>query len=690
MISGSTSTRNPVTTDLERYNGRERPADYVSICNNFGDSYPNGTAHGVQKDAIQNSMDARKGRKPAVVEMALITTDRGRFFTIMDANTTGLTGDVKCAAEYEDKLAFDDHWARFEGFAFTKDDPNAIGARGQGKFIFLHASTDYSMYYDTLRDDRVYRVGATRATRTGCPIYPDVGEDPWEGTRGAGILKDATGLTPIDHVGTRIVVIRPKEELCEALANGEFFRAIQETWFRAVEKNHVLIRLRVGSDAQEVSLPAPYPLPTADSRDHKVWRLGKDFTDNEIRLGGGETYHVKNFHAVYLNRATVPEDLRGLAIIHNEMKICTLPMNMAPPHVRERVTGFIEFDRDLDRELRKGQNQHPNHYDLKWRRRIPHAIRDYVNAQLGAFGRAKLGLGVDPREQKRRRRSNAEDWAMRQLMRHARDLDLFGAKGPRPPRPDVPPAPPKPIGVAIHNFSYPDPDLAPRVNWGQTFAELKVTAYNRTEMRRDIALTFAVLRRDSAVYTLVDRHKSALTPKDELTLGPFDIIVDQQRFSEPGEYRLKASLFDRNTGDLIDKVIRRFWVEKDPPLRRAFELDGLPSFPPPDQRREWKTGGSINNSAIVYYNTSHPAYRLVEDDEEKLGDYLLDVALQGAIQFVLARPNQQDGSPDFHPLDACKILGANQAGDREEVPSRAYDEIAHYLSEVRWRVLEAE
>jgi len=291
---------------LERYNGRERPANYVSICDNFADSYPNGTAHGVQKDAIQNSMDARKGRKPALVEMGLIASDKGRLFTITDANTTGLTGDVKYVADYEENLAVDDHWARFEAFAFTKDDADAIGARGQGKFIFLHASADYKMYYDSLRDDGVYRVGATHATRTGCPIFPGVGEDPWEGTRGAGILKEATGLSRIDHVGTRIVVVRPNEELCEALANGEFFRAIQETWFRAIQKNHAVIRLRVGSDAQEVSLPAPYPLPTADSRDHKVWRLGKEFTDNEIRLGGGETYRVKNFHAVYLNRATIP------------------------------------------------------------------------------------------------------------------------------------------------------------------------------------------------------------------------------------------------------------------------------------------------------------------------------------------------------------------------------------------------
>ena len=35
--------------------GRERQVNYINICHNLVDTYPYGLAHGLQKDAIQNS-----------------------------------------------------------------------------------------------------------------------------------------------------------------------------------------------------------------------------------------------------------------------------------------------------------------------------------------------------------------------------------------------------------------------------------------------------------------------------------------------------------------------------------------------------------------------------------------------------------------------------------------------------------
>lgn len=115
------------------------------------------------------------------MKFALIENGFGRFFTMTDSDTCGLTGPVLDLKDYEQDLPENYHWARFESFAFTKTSPDAIGARGQGKFIFLCASKLYTMYYDSLRDDGVYRLGATQATRTDCPILPK-GES-WDGER---------------------------------------------------------------------------------------------------------------------------------------------------------------------------------------------------------------------------------------------------------------------------------------------------------------------------------------------------------------------------------------------------------------------------------------------------------------------------------------------------------------------------
>ena len=418
--------------------------------------------------------------------------------------------------------------------------------------------------------------------------------------------------------------------------------------------------------------------------------LGKDFDDDEIRIATGDRHKIKRFHAIYLNKGTIPEDLQGIAIIQNGMKIVALPANTFPPHVRERVTGFIEFDRAVERELRKGENQDPNHYDLRWRRRLPHAIKEYVNAQLDAFGKAKLGLGSDSREIKSRRRSNAEEWAMRQLQKFASDLDLFGTKGRVRPPPSPPPPPPaKSVGVSINNFAFPDPEIAPRIDWGLCFAKIGVTAYNRTDESRSVALTFSVLHGDRVILALINRERFELDPKDERSFAPFDILIDEKTFTEAGEYRLTVTLADQKTGDKIDHVSRRFWVQADPPFRKPFELTPADGFPEPYEHRQWLTTGSINNSAELLYNTKHPAYQLAEDEgEDDQGDYLFNIALDGAIQFILSRPNSEDGTADLHPLETDKILGLAKRRDPDEIPNAAHQEIQRFISEVRWRRFE--
>jgi hypothetical protein len=218
-----------------------------------------------------------------------------------------------------------------------------------------------------------------------------------------------------------------------------------------------------------------------------------------------------------------------------------------------------------------------------------------------------------------------------------------------------------------------------------------VTAYNHTEKGRDLAVIFHVLYGDLSVSTLIDRHRFSLVAKAKMELGPFDLVIAKEALPEPGEYRLVASMFDSGTGDKLDQVTRRFWVQKDPPFKKPFDLLPANGFPEPNQQRQWLTSGSINNSPVAYYNVEHPAYKLAEQDEEQQQDYLFQVAVEAAIDFILKRPNREDGSPDYHPLQAERIVGSQaKPADRDEVPAKTYDEIARFVSEIRWRMLEGE
>lgn len=662
---------------------RERPVDYVAICHTIADTYPNGIAHGLQKDAIQNSLDARKSKKATVrVEFQVIENSIGRFLTFTDSNTKGLTGKVISNIDDYKSLRADDHWARFEAFAFTKSDPDALGARGQGKFIFLCASSDYKMFYDTLRTDEVYRLGATQATDTGCPIHPDQGEK-WEDETAKKELATQCGLPPLTEIGTRIIVCNPRDEVLDEIANGDFVAAIQETWFRAIEKKQLEVWITASTNRVAVELPSTYRLPPNDSKKVKTWKYRQDFKEVAV----SDDFKIKNFHAAYLSDADIPEAMQGIAVLQNGMKITALQMDVAPSDMRKKVTGFIEFDTPLDRELRKGHNQYPNHYDLKWRSKIPRAIKLFIQSQLERFGREKLGIGEDPRERQKRTRDNAEKEAMKMLMRHAPGLNFAGHKrGPIPPVPPVPPPPPphKDSGISM-TVEFPDNGKKPRVDWGD---EMRVSAFcfNKTANSISGKLAIRILQADA----LIDELTSVSIEVPGNSVGSrtvrinngdaFVISFDEARYKRTGEYRVRAILTDIMSG-AEDAVTRRFWLNEDPPQKLPFNLEPSPLA----NKEAWIPRGDIENDPTIVYNTEHPEFKRAQSgDEQVQADYLLNICLDGALHFILSRPLNEGGEPDYSPLDTAAIVSAAP----DSAPEKVHDEISRYKAEVLWSVYE--
>lgn len=667
--------------------GRPRPADYLAITRSIADTYPYGVPHGVQKDAIQNGMDARVGRQRLKFRFELIRNEKGRFLTMTDENTTGLTGPVLHGEDYLEDLPEDARWARFESFGFMNPDPDALGARGQGKFIFLAASKQSAMLYETLYRDGVYRVGGTEARRTGCPMFPGPGEDPWEGERGREILRSKTGLAPLTRQGTRIIIVNPTDEVVQSIRNGTFAKAIEETWFRSIEKNKAEIVLVEDGQRIEAQLPDPFPIPDRDTDSTKTWILGKDTHDRSIRIGQ-DSYRVKRLKIAYNERELVPEEHRGIAIIHNGMKICCLSgagdvptpavMRLFPLAIRRHVYGFIEFDRDLDRELRRGENQKPNHYELDWRRALPRAIKAYVERQCTEFGNRKLGLGVDPRERRRRAREAAEEWALRELGRHARDLDLFSGRGISRPPPPPPPSLARPLGVRIHNFNFPVPERRPRVNWGESIGGFALVPFNNTNEAFAGYLSGFILYGDTRCHQIVDSEAVTMKCHESLEgLGPYEILFSKEDFPEKGLYRLRAILYDED-GNRIDEQTRRMYLECDPPFRSPFEVQAadFSEFGEEYKDQQWIEQGQIGNDPLLLYNVKHPAYERYEDDTEFQGEYLFEIFLEGAMAFVLGRPLKPDGTEDFHPLSEENIRAD---------PLSAYRELIGKIAEIRRR-----
>jgi len=241
---------------------------------------------------------------------------------------------------------------------------------------------------------------------------------------------------------------------------------------------------------------------------------------------------------------------------------------------------------------------------------------------------------------------------------------------------------PKDIGVSLPGFAYPDSDIAPRVERGKGIDGLRVLAYNKNRPSVDVFVAVRVLHGDAVVKTLLEPTIVTLADGGSFE-WPVAFSVDDE-LAEAGQYRVRATLDDADSGERIDAVVRHFWVDAEPPFRAPFEVQAAPSLP---DRRQWLVNGSIGNSPTVFYSTSHPAYELAEDEDQLL-DYLREIFLGAAVELILDRPDSEDGAPDFHPLVASAMLPADASGDIAGIPLRAYREITRYLADLRWRVLE--
>ena len=670
--------------------GRQRPINFIARCDSFIrwyperiiDSYDLRLAYALQKEAIQNSVDARaKKSAPVEVEFRVFENEKGEFLTITDKNTTGLTGEVKKTKDYK-KLDKDDNWARFESFGFTDKDPNAIGSQGEGKIAFLASSKGYMMFYDTLRGDGIYRLGATEATERGCPIFPD-GEEEWEDDFGQEKLKEHCGVAPLKEVGTRIIICKPKKEVLEAIKNGEFVRAIQETWFRCLEKKQLRISLVFSGRTEEIGVPDICSLFEEKEKSHRSWVYGEDFEKPDLPRNHGK---IKRFHAVYCQDTPVPEEWRGIAIIHNGMKICSVPdfMKWAPPEIQEKIMGYVEFDSDVDGELRKDWNQNPNHCDLEWQRGLPQSIKKFVQSQMRDFGEKKLGLARNPTREKNERRTDAEMSALREFQRYAKDLNLVsGLSGGSQRKRDSGSSlrKHKEAGITFIGLTFSDESKQPRIDWGEKIT-FSLEGFNNTEGRLFCKISLRVFCEDTKIETLLNNKKIKIAPKRSERIGSFELLVTKGKYRNE-EHRIKATLIDARTAKEIHSLTRKFWVKSDPPAQWPFKLEGRELPHPYAWGVDYEEG-----KPIVCYNLKHPEYLAVEIDPidpNDYKDYLLRILLEAGLQIHLETSSHDaDGDRDYSPLETKKITKAISNKSPEEI----YEECMRYLAEVRWRIKE--
>ncbi|AFS83377.1 hypothetical protein [Candidatus Nitrosopumilus sediminis] len=592
-------------------------------------------SHWLQKDGIQNCWDARKDAKKGnkwkcVIE--LIEENGKSFLTITDYGTWGLTGKRLSQKELEtEDQPVHERWSRFENLAFANDDipdKELLGSRGRGKFIFIGISLSNQTFYETLRDDGVYRLGNRILEKTDSPTVAEEGEKARE------ILKQNTGglLKPLNHVGTRIIIPDPDPEVVKDFKDGHMEEFIGDTWWEIIEKFNAEIILKDGKNERKVNSFFS-DIPKKPKNKNQKILIKENIMIHPLDL------RIKKIFLFYDKERTFDERYRGIAVQRAGMNICRLSLEELGPNLSTHITGYVTCERNFDHEMRRCEGQ--EHYDFMWNRIPARYLKALLIQEYRKFAEEQLGWRALKAQKAQQGQKNAESRALRAANRVAKDIG-FGRGGTKVKKPQ-PPGPPRPkphkeIQIQLDNPVFPDSDTM-RVNYDQSLKSIKARISNNS--KHDIQVKARIVIKSVERGDVIEHiYKSDIDVKSNTTSEYFgkDVLKITKQDYSPGHYKISADIvlltpFEKlRKGYKLDKSEISFYVEQDPPEGGVFEefvrvvdFDYLPE--PKDKLRCVHVMGSKPNTYKLEYNGNHNDCEEYGKEEDTLSQYLYRLSL---------------------------------------------------------------
>ncbi len=295
-----------------------------------GVSFPNG----FQKDAIQNAVGARKTNnwKNWKCDISYIKNSIGEFIVVSDSGTMGLTGKNTPAEEINDMMAreetlpAEERLSRFTSMFNSGGNATGGGLYGAGKSVYSVASKEYTYYFDSLREDGKYVANVNKKGQVESVAFED--------DEAKKFILENTGLTEKTSVGTRVIIVSPKEELVNAINDGSIINDIQESWWIIIE--------RLKDDAAITINGAKVTVPT----DIKQCTHAFDLSSPEKYL---PDYKVKHFGLYVFGDGN--NRWNGISYYRKGMKIGEIDLKDIPKKVEGKFWGYIEVDEQWEDEL---------------------------------------------------------------------------------------------------------------------------------------------------------------------------------------------------------------------------------------------------------------------------------------------------------------------------------------------------
>lgn len=502
---------------------KKRPVNLEKSDANIAEQYLN-IYEGLQKDAAQNSWDARATNKGKDWKLVFRYFHERDIFVIEDFGTTGM--DLK-------------KWIAYQSLWDTsKSEEEALGARGQGKFLFHYFSKKKMVLTETIDEEDNYRFSYGTS-------------EEWDDETKK--LEDfISGVSTLDHKGTRIWIMSIKPEFKDELLDyRSFMKYIAATWWEILRNYNVTFIVNFDGVDRKVELP-DLPKPIKE----------RTFKNERIR-GIGE---IRNLILRYCEK-DIPEEFGGVAIQRGGMTVLRLPVSVEAP-VKNRIYGYCDFDGDLEMELKKCEM--PNHFGFFNKKPWNH-VREHVKKKIDDFL-----LEITPKREKIKIETRTLEEAVKLIndlvSEYAPEL-LTGppAKGGKNSKTTKTLVPPRVVPLVRIDIFRPNQR---KFEYNETLV-INCEIANDTNDKKNLFFELTLRHSESSYNDKPRRYELSIPARSRKKI---DIqLIDFDDKNDPaGEYTAAGILKDRT--ELLHKRMFTFYLHAEPPKKgKAFvkEFEGI-------------------------------------------------------------------------------------------------------------------
>ena len=496
---------------------KKRPVNLEESDANIAEQYTD-IYEGLQKDATQNSWDARSTKKGKDWKLIFKYIHDRDILIVEDFGTTGMNS--------EKWIAYQSLWDT------SKREEYTLGARGQGKFLFHYFSKDKLVLTETIDKDGIYRFsyGTTEE-------WDDETKKLHDFIPGAALL---------DRQGTRIWIMNIKRKFKDELLDyRSFTRYVASTWWEIIRNYGATFIVNFDGVERQITLT---DLPEVQKEKH--------FQNERIKDLG----KIRNLVLRYC-REEVPKEFRGIAIQRGGMTILRLPIS-AEESIKNRIYGYCNFDDDLEMELKKCEM--PNHFGFSNGKAWNH-VREYGRKKMDDFL-----LEITPKKEKKvKLAQNILDQAVKLVNDLVREYvpELLtgplakGGKREEHKEPDGPREVP-PVRIDLfrpnqHKFEY-----------NETLV-IDCEIANDTSNEKNLLFKFNITHANGT-----EKHKSRYTlsiPAESRKKIDIQLIDFEEEKDNVGKYIAGGILFNKNTDEQLHTRKFTFYLHEEPPEKgKAF------------------------------------------------------------------------------------------------------------------------